>query len=138
MGNQKEPAKVLISGWLTKKGSANAFSSGNTWRRRYFMLFAPTSSGHGAVLRYFTSDATTGTPRGDLAILPGSAVRVLDTEASLVEHGLNGKFLGKRLFAFHSVPARGEREIARSAFILEAETTATMQSWVTALAEIVS
>ena len=106
---------MLISGWLTKKGSANAFSSGNTWRRRYFMLYAPTPNGHGAVLRYFTSDATTGTPRGDLAILPNSAVRVLDTEASLVEHGLSGKFLGKRLFAFHSVPARGEREIARSA-----------------------
>ena len=91
---------MLISGWLTKKGSANAFSSGNTWRRRYFTLSTGAQqSGGGAVLRYFTSDAAASlqSPRGETLIAPSSAVRVLDSEAVLAEHGLSGKFLGKRL-----------------------------------------
>ena len=110
---------MLLSGWLTKKGSANAFSSGNTWRRRYFMLCAPTNnnSGGAVVLKYFTSDAAASlqSPRGETPIQPNSSVRVLDTEAALVEHGLSGKFLGKRLLAFHAAPTRGEREMSRTA-----------------------
>ena len=106
---------MLLSGWLTKKGSANAFSSGNTWRRRYFVLCAPASGHGGAVLKYFTSDAAGSAPRGETPIQPNSAVRVLDNEAALVEHGLSAKLLGKRLLAFHEAPARGERDLSRAA-----------------------
>ena len=98
---------MLLSGWLTKKGSANAFSSGNTWRRRYFQLCV-SSSGAGAVLKYFTSDATAAAnaPRGETPVQPNSVVRVLDTEAALLEHGLSGKFLGKRLLVFHGASTK--------------------------------
>ena len=54
----------------------------------------------------FTSDAAGSAPRGETPIQPNSAVRVLDNEAALVEHGLSAKFLGKRLLAFHEAPAR--------------------------------
>lgn len=109
---------MLISGWLTKKGSANAFSSGNAWRRRYFMLCAPANGhGGGAVLKYFSSDATASlqSPRGETPVQPDSAVRVLDTEAALAEYGLSNKFLGKRLLVFHAAPGKGEREVSRTA-----------------------
>ena len=81
---------MLLSGWLTKKGSANAFSSGNTWRRRYFSLCAAAAPNTGAVLRYFNADGEKN-PRGEAPILAISVVRVLDTEATLVEHGLKAR-----------------------------------------------
>ena len=107
--------KVVISGWLTKKAVANTFSSGKTWTRRFFVL-------SGGVLRYYGAEGD-NSPRGELPISPNSAVRVLDSEQSLSDHGLAAKMMGKRLFAFHAIPCKGEKDIAKSAFVLESETS---------------
>ena len=112
--------KVVISGWLTKKAVANTFSSGKTWTRRFFVL-------SGGVLRYYGAEGD-NSPRGELPISPNSAVRVLDSEQSLGDHGLAAKMMGKRLFAFHAIPCKGEKDIAKSAFVLESETSAQVRS----------
>ena len=130
--------KVIISGWLTKKGSANAFSSGKQWNRRFFTLTNPASGPEVATLRYFSSDgpASQHQPRGEATVRTDSSVRVLDTEASLAEFGLTDKFAGKRVFVFQPKP--GDKDPARGAFILEADSSATMHAWITALSEAVS
>ena len=45
--------KLVISGWLTKKGQSTAFSSGKQWHRRYFELWQEPMDGT-AALKYFT------------------------------------------------------------------------------------
>ena len=73
---------------------------------------------------------------GEATVRTDSSVRVLDTEASLAEFGLTDKFAGKRVFVFQPKP--GDKDPARGAFILEADSSATMHAWITALSEAVS
>jgi hypothetical protein len=71
-----------------------------------------------------------------------SAEAILDTSLKSGIHFQAFAFTQRHLYryvvAFHAAPARGEREMARSAYILEAESTATMHAWVTALSEVIA
>ena len=111
--------KVVLSGWLAKKAHANAFSSGKQWNRRFFVLTSPAPGLHSATLRYYAGDANLhgAAPRGEASVRTNSHVRVLDTDASLDDHGLDRRaFAGRRVFVFQPNP--GE---SKSAFVLEAD-----------------
>ena len=128
--------KVVLSGWLAKKAHANAFSSGKQWNRRFFVLTSPAPGLHSATLRYYAGDANLhgAAPRGEASVRTNSHVRVLDTDASLDDHGLDRRaFAGRRVFVFQPNP--GE---SKSAFVLEAESPATMHAWVAALSEAIT
>jgi hypothetical protein len=58
--------------------------------RRYGLCAAAAAPNTGAVLRYFNADGEKN-PRGEAPILAVSVVRVLDTEATLLEHGLKAR-----------------------------------------------
>jgi hypothetical protein len=131
--------KLVISGWLTKKGQSTAFSSGKQWHRRYFELWQEPMDGT-AALKYFTSDDPAEKPRGIARVHAASSVRVLDDEASLADHGLDKSLAGKRVFVFQATPAKDKTELAKSkfSFILEAENAGVMHGWVTALSEAIA
>ena len=113
--------KLVISGWLTKRGRSTAFSSGK-WHRRYFELWQEPMDGT-AALKYFASDEPHEKPRGIARVHAASSVRVLDDEASLIDHGLDRSLAGRRVFLFQATPAKDKAELAKAkfAFFLEAE-----------------
>ena len=90
--------KVVLSGWLAKKAHANAFSSGKQWNRRFFVLTSPAPGLHSATLRYYAGDANLhgAAPRGEASVRTNSHVRVLDTDASLDDHGLDRRAFARR------------------------------------------